>query len=381
MQSESVKLFLESVRSEITKTCYAMSLNKWMHFIEDSDIDEKTNPRVIESKLMEFLVGMKKKGMSYGAIRNYFTAVTSYYAINDNPLNVRKLSKFLPENKKVKTDRAYTREEISKLLEVSDKRMRVVILVFCSSGIRLGALVNLKLKHLDNYKLTVYEKDSEQYYTFITPECKEAIDSYLDMRSRYGEKLNDESFLIREQFDVRSIANPRPKIMQRQALQRKMYDLRDRAGIKKGEVSIVHGLRKFFGTQCANAKVDKEMRERLLGHKIGLPLRYNFPEVEEMYQEYQKAINNLTINEENRLKLEVQLLKDESNEIQNLKRQLNDHTAILSKFTELIELNRTWGTDPIVGNKEEFDNQHKMKAMSEDLQKKGVKAAKYYDPF
>jgi len=78
--------------------------------------------------------------------------------------------------------------------------------------------------------------------------------------------------------------------MQRQALQRKLYDLCKRAGINKGEVYIVHGFRKFFATQCANSKVDVEIRERLLGHNMGLPLRYNFPTVEEMYKEYERRL-------------------------------------------------------------------------------------------
>jgi hypothetical protein len=29
------------------------------------------------------------------------------------------------------------------------------------------------------------------------------IDEYLDLRKRYGEKLNPNSFLVREQFDIR----------------------------------------------------------------------------------------------------------------------------------------------------------------------------------
>ena len=40
-------------------------------------------------------------------------------------------------------------------------------------------------------------------FTFITQECKKAIDCYLNMRERYGEKLTDNSILIREQFDIR----------------------------------------------------------------------------------------------------------------------------------------------------------------------------------
>ena len=49
----------------------------------------------------------------------------------------------------------------------------------------------------------MYENEQEEYYSYCTPECTKAIEAYLDMRSRYGENLNQDSFLIREQFDVR----------------------------------------------------------------------------------------------------------------------------------------------------------------------------------
>ena len=39
------------------------------------------------------------------------------------------------------------------------------------------------------------------------------------------------------------------------------------ASIRK-EVSIAHGFRKFFTTQMAGIKVNAEIREMLLGHKI-----------------------------------------------------------------------------------------------------------------
>jgi hypothetical protein len=55
---------------------------------------------------------------------------------------------------------------------------------------------------LQDRKLTVYENDPEEYFTFITPECRRAVDAYLDMRKRYGEVLTPESYLIREQFDT-----------------------------------------------------------------------------------------------------------------------------------------------------------------------------------
>ncbi len=45
-------------------------------------------------------------------------------------LNTWKISKFMPERKRLRKDRAYTYEEISKLLDIADDRMRVVILLF-----------------------------------------------------------------------------------------------------------------------------------------------------------------------------------------------------------------------------------------------------------
>ena len=55
---------------------------------------------------------------------------------------------------------------------------------------------------------------------------------------------------------------------------------------------IAHGFRKFFTTQLVHSKVNAEIREMLLGHKIGLASCYYRPTVEEMYGEYEKAIDN-----------------------------------------------------------------------------------------
>ena len=162
---------------------------------------------LIEHNIIEFIVDMKAKGKGDSAIHNYTAAVLAFYKINDIVLDVTRINKFIPAQKKVKKDRAYTHEEISKLLETADERMRVIILLMASSGIRVGALPLLRLRNLDNQnsKVTVYENDREEYIAFITPECKKAIDSYLDFRSRYGEKVDKSSFLLREQFDIKTL--------------------------------------------------------------------------------------------------------------------------------------------------------------------------------
>jgi len=51
------------------------------------------------------------------------------------------------------------------------------------------------------YQITVYEGTKEEYFCFCSPECVIAIESYLEYRRRLGEKLAQETQLIREQFD------------------------------------------------------------------------------------------------------------------------------------------------------------------------------------
>ena len=59
---------------------------------------------------------------------------------------------------------------------------------------RVGAIPNLLIGDLTEipvygiYKRMVYTRSKkDKYYTFCTPECKLAIDSYLAYRVRYGE--------------------------------------------------------------------------------------------------------------------------------------------------------------------------------------------------
>jgi integrase len=189
-----------------------------------------------------------------GAIHNYVSMILAFYKINDIVLNTSKISKFMPEQRKVKKDRGYTHEEISKMLEISDERTRVIILLLSSTGMRIGAIPSLRIRNLQDNKIIVYENDKEEYFSFITPECKQAIDSYLDMRSRYGEKLNDESFLIREQFDIRDqFAIGKCRSISRETLQWKLKDITRRSNVRSKQVPIAHGFRKFFTTQLVNS--------------------------------------------------------------------------------------------------------------------------------
>ena len=69
----------------------------------------------------------------------------------------------------------------------------------------------------------------------------------------------------------------------------------------------------------ARAKVDTEVAKLLTGHSIGVRSRYLNYTDEDLLQEYSEAIDYLTINEENRLRRKVEVLKAKRDEIEILK--------------------------------------------------------------
>ena len=321
MGMEQYQLFVDSLRSNETRKHYITYFQKYQDFMGTNDLFCGNNPRLIEHKIIEFLGILKQRGLEFHAVSNYVFSILAFYKINDIVLNITKIGKFLPEYKK-KKDRSYSHQEIHNLLNFVDERYRIIILILASTGIRIGALPDLQLKHLEGNRLTIYENSNAEYITFCTPECRQAIDPYLEMRKRYGENITPESLLIREQFDSRSRINKKQRQLKSYTIARRLIDLSIRCGTRNDEVKICHGFRKFFTTQLINSKVGSEIREMLLGHKIGLASAYYRPTEQDMYEEYEKAIDLLTINEENRLRKKVEVLTIEKSRLDRIEEKM-----------------------------------------------------------
>jgi integrase len=342
----NLDLFGQSIKSEYTRVVYTTCLKKYFEFPGSSKFINMTDTRKIEDHITDFITSMKKEGKSFRAIYNYVSAICKFYRMNRVSLDTKHIREYLPEFKKSKKDRSYECEEIRRLLDIADERMRTVILLLASTGMRIGAIPGLRLRNIEKveidaatsiYKITVYEGFKEEYITFTTPECTVAINSYLKMRERYGEKLNSNSFLIREQFDIRDpFAISKCKEVKANTLTGKLIDLAVRAGIRQKEVlegkphgtirndvPIAHGFRKFFTTQLVKSDVKSELRWLLEGHN----LKANDPayvrtQEEDLLEQYQKGIDNLTIDPANRLQRTVETLKIEKSRIDLLEAKI-----------------------------------------------------------
>ncbi len=289
--------------------------------------------KTIEEHIIDYLVGNK----SYMGKRMTINALKKFYEMNDVILNWKKISQYIGEYQRVSRDRAYSDKEIKTLVDSADLRMKVILLLMASSGMRIGAIPDLKLKHVSGNNITVYENTKEEYYTFMTLECRQAVGSYLEYRTRSGEKLNPDSPLVRKQFDINDLEQVRKhsapvalntlNVILDHHLQRcglrtvNHVESNDNNGNRKS-VARAHGFRKFFTTQLVNSKINPEIREMLLGHSIGLAGAYYKPTEDEMLDEYMKAADNLTINEENRLRKKVEKLEVEKSQIEALALEL-----------------------------------------------------------
>ncbi|HXV87960.1 MAG TPA: hypothetical protein VD710_02585 [Nitrososphaeraceae archaeon] len=130
------------------------------------------------------------------------------------------------------------------------------------------------------------------------------------------EIITPDSYLIRNHFNDYTVTRKAEGIS-RHSIRSIFYQVLCKSGIN-ANVQMMHGFRKFFTTQLIDSDVNPEIREMLLGHKIGLASAYYRPSEQKMYDEYQKAVNNLTINEENRLKIKVQKLESQRTDYERL---------------------------------------------------------------
>jgi integrase len=329
VQQEDVYLnFVNSIKSNVTKKIYEYNLRLFMEFC---GIDNCQDIIGQQNQIIPYLMSLRERKLSYNSISTRLNAIYHFYDMNDISLNKKKIKMFKGEYTRKVVDRAYSHEDIRKILDVSDLRGKTIVLLMASSGIRIGGLPDIRIRNLEKinniYKITVYEGSNSQYFSFCTPECTSYIDAYLEFRTNNGENLDKDSYLVRDQFDISDLEQIKnlSKGMSISGIESLLSVILLKSGLRtathnrnRKEIARAHGFRKFFTTQCINSKINPEIREMLLGHKIGLASCYYRPTLEDFIQEYSKAIDLLTINEENRLKRQVENLQVEKSRIEAL---------------------------------------------------------------
>jgi site-specific recombinase XerD len=341
----------KGIKSLETQKQYRWQLNAFLRYIELTEAEQllRLDRNKLEEKIIEYLDDYltKKNHLKHASVNTAKAAIFRFCIMNDILLNKDKISKSLSvEDEASEPDYAYSKEEIRELLRVvPDERDRVIIYLMASSGMRVGSIPDLEFRDLteiplppDNiqkvYKIMVYNRSPRhRYYTFVTPECYDGIQKYLEFRKGKGEfgdsskqdKVEDiiinnpTSPLIREQFDVTDkAAAARPKKVGLSSIEKVIERAIDKAGIKKPGHRVMknNGFRKYALSKMRQAKVDFSDREFLIGHKKSRALEVNYDRAteEERLVEWSKSINYLTLDKSFNLEKELKVLQGETNQ-------------------------------------------------------------------
>lgn len=340
---DSMALWLEGFKSHATKKSYQVHLTRFcaFHRLTPDELVQQ-DAKAIKRLIIEYLIHLRKVAkntagkpkpgeISVNSIHIYLAGVYSFLDSHEILIPKKSIERYYPEQV-TNSFRAYTRAEIAKLLTLADLRERCIILLMVSSGIRIGAFRWLKYKDLrvigDMALLTVYAfSKQDRYVTFVTPECMKTLSEYRQLREAEGEKITDETPLIRDKVRWMSERTNKAHPISDVTIRIHLKKLLRKSLLYSDSIQPAHAFRKFFNTACKNAGMDKDFKELFMGHSIKLDDTYYDVDDEQsqakLHSEYMKAVDSLTIDDKHRLQKQVKELTVEKTEWQKTTSQLN----------------------------------------------------------
>lgn len=357
--TRAFRIFYENIKSPVTKKLYVKHLDLFLNYLKAKEYEDilalpdKQIQRLVEDYVLEL---KKRDDLSPNSIPIMLGGVQHFLVMNDKIVNWKKINKFFPEKIQSTGKKAWATKDVQKMLGVcTTLRAKAILLTLTSTGMRARAITELKVGDVTEWrksgkfgettatgckKVVIYAGAKEQYIGFLTPETSQALDEYLDKRHADGENMNTNSPLFRNTYGKETVNKVKP--LDYYYIRELFTTTSKKAGIvrkkesdKRYEIQNVHGFRKRYNTILKNnSKINSNIAEKLLGHKKGLDGVYFVPTEEELFTEFEKAIDDLVIDDKARLKS-----KNERLELENLESKAKDVKLekALKKMDEISE--------------------------------------------
>jgi hypothetical protein len=386
LESDPYSMFVFAMNAKQTRDKYTARLRRFFDFINipGDNIEERcklavqiekersktssssncNNDKWFLNNVLRFLQAEKDrvelKEITGATLRNYVKAVKLFCEMNDIIIAWKKITRGLPKGRKFADDRAPTIEELRRIMEYPDRRIKAIVCIMASSGIRLGAWDYIRWKDIRPVtkneavvaaKIIVYAEDAEEYFSFITPEAYHEVEKWMDYRKRSGELIDGNSSVLRNIWNTKQgfrrgfIDSPRK--LKSTGVKRLMEDaiwnqgLRKKLepGKKRHEFQADHGLRKWFKTRCELAGMKPINIEVLMGHSTGISDSYYRATENELLEDYLKAVDFLTIDDKYAMAKQFFEMKESKNlDVSRLNQVLHE------KYGEIDELQKSDAT-------------------------------------
>jgi integrase len=391
IESDPYSIFVFAMNAPQTKEKYVTRLKRFFDFINlpGSTIQERCKYFVEKCRdkdgnkwLLNSLLGflqvykerVQRKEITGATLRNYVKTIKLFCEMNDILVPWKKITRGLPKGRKYADDRAPSLEEIQKIIEYPDRRIKAIVYTMTSSGIRLGAWDYLRWEHIqpirtkincnDNNgrdviaaKIIVYSgEEGDEYFSFITPEAFYELEKWMDYRRGAGENVSGKSWVLRNVWNTkigfkRGLVTA-PEKLRSSGVKRIMEDalwtqrLRSKLepGKRRHEFQTDHGFRKWFKTRCEIAGMKPINIEKIMGHSTGISDSYYRATENELLEDYLKAVPELTLSREHRIQKDVEDMMEQSkHNLENIKLQLNKKENVIAMLTQ----NDSTNTDAI----------------------------------
>ncbi|MDQ3868204.1 MAG: hypothetical protein M3250_01445 [Thermoproteota archaeon] len=153
LESDHWTMYLYSMKPSVTRDKYQKRLGKFFEFLrlEGDTIEQKSIVFVDLArkdsnwtfnsvlKFIQFQNSSIKKEISGATVRNYVKSIKLFCDMADLPISWKKITRGLPRRRQYADNRIPTIEELIKLLEYPDRRIKAIVYTMASSSIRLGA--------------------------------------------------------------------------------------------------------------------------------------------------------------------------------------------------------------------------------------------------
>ena len=351
-----LELFLLACKNKSTRETYTNHLTAFLKhvgkdhesFLMMSDADRN----IILEDYVTFCSSNDRYAVS--SIRGIFASIEKFLVVNDKMMNKKKLMMFLPEQGKT-SQRAITTEETRLLLLASaNPRSKAIVHLFCATGCRPEGMADLKMKDIDFMEdgftgIIFYSGDKHEFQHFCHFEATAAINDYLDTRKQKGEELTPETYLFSK---VNCIGDEQGRMLG-VGIGSVIEHLMKTSGIervkqnkKRYDVPVCNGFRNRFNTILArNKNIPYAIKEKFMDHNYRLENSYFFPTKLELLNEYKKAVPELLVSKESRLKLENEnkqkqienLESDKDIQINKMQLQIDSMLEMFSTAKELMK--------------------------------------------
>ena len=309
-----------AVNSKLTADVYLRNLGLWLEWTDtnpDSIIEmARDHLEEFRGKIIDQIRKMERQGKHGSYIGVSLRPILSYLKLYDVVVRLGNINiKDENRNFTVEMERIPTNEELDSILQRANLKQRAIIGLIAFSGVRPGAIGNytgndgLKIGDIVDLKiesdgvkfeklpalLTVrieLSKSHKKYHTFIGTQGAKYLKEYLNLRMQEGEKLTEDSALIKPDTNMSRAEIPN-KFMESSFVEREVKKAIKKAGFKWRPYVFRHRFGVSLDASEGKGLISHSWRMHIMGHTGDIETTYSTgkPLPDSLINDMRKAFN------------------------------------------------------------------------------------------